>query len=153
MLFQVSGGDLGEWVLFSRNLLIPGVVAMVLWSPFLLSERIRQLFQRLPPTDSLLPTYVLVGIATSLPYVLGLVWALTRAESGKMIFTVAIGVTICYIVALPLVGVLGLPRSGIDWAPTGYGWQTWLLLVGGAVWYALLFTVPLTIFSLIFSLP
>lgn len=153
MLFQVSGGDLSEWVVFSRNILIPGVVAMVLWSPFLFSKRLRQLFERLPPSGSLFPTYVLVGVATSLPYVLGLLWALTAAETGKMIFTVAIGISISYVVGLPLVGAIGLPRIGVDWAPTGYEWGTWLLLVGGTLWYAILFTVPLTILSLIFSLP
>lgn len=44
-------------------LVVPGFLAVVLWSPFLLSGRLRSLFRHLPPANSLLSSYLVVGVA------------------------------------------------------------------------------------------
>lgn len=153
MLCQSSAGVFSNVTGYLWILLFPGIVATVLWSPFLLSGRIQRLFKQLPPTNSLIPTYGLVGITASWPFVVGFLWALTTAETGKMISTVTIGLAIVYIVGGPLVFVLGIPRFRVSWEPKPPKWRTWLVLVAGAVWYTLLFALPMIGLSLIFSLP
>jgi hypothetical protein len=61
--------------------------------------------------------------------------------------------TIAYVVVLPVVASVGLPRVGIDWDPTNYGLGTWLLLVGAALWYSAIFVVPLAFFAFVLALP
>jgi len=145
------------WLIVIVGLLVPGIVATICWAPFLASKRLRSLFSRAPPFDSMGLTYVVVAITASLPYVLSLVGvAVTAGESaiwGPPILGVTLLLTIFYIVGVPLLGVFGLPRAGIDWDPTGYGISTWALLTAGAVWYAMIFAVPFTILGLVLSSP
>lgn len=153
MSLQTVGESVVQWAAFAAMLLVPGLVVTVLWSPFLLSERVRALFDRLPPFESPYPNYVLFALAGSLPYVAGLLWAFRAADTGSVVFTSTLVVSVVYVVALPIGAVLGLPRAGVDWDPTGYGVATWGVLVAGAVWYALLFAAPLTVVSIVYSLP
>lgn len=134
-------------------LLAIGIVAAICWSPFLLSKRFRQLFAQLPPFKSPYLTYGVVGVGAAVPYLLGLLGALAVTETGSTLFTVVVIVSGSYLVAIPLLGAVVLPRVGVDWDSTGYGISTWALLLAGAVWYTTLFAVPLTIISIIFSLP
>lgn len=157
LLDTVSG-----WLAFGLSLLVPGVVASVCWLPFLLAKRLRSLFRSLPPTGSLVPSYALAGIGASLPFVVGALVILATVETGgrggatrlsKPLFTMALLLFGAYTVGLPVVGVLGLPRAGVDWDPTGYGASTWLVLAGGGAWYALLFAVPIALASIVAALP
>lgn len=101
----------------------------------------------------MLVTYVGVTVGASVPYVLGLVGALAVANTGKALFTATLAVSLVYLAAGPVLGAVTLPRAGVDWDPTGYGLSTWTVLLAGALWYVLLFAVPFTLLSLVFSLP
>lgn len=135
-----------------------GLVVTVLWSPILMIGRVRALFRRLPPTQSLIGSYVPVAIGLSLPFVIGsgIVITTTSTEgaavSNALLQTVVV-ITLAYAVLLPTVAVIGLPRAGVDWDPTGYGIGTWLLLVGVSLWFAFIFAVPLALFAFVLALP
>jgi hypothetical protein len=136
----------------------PGVVAAVLWSPILLSGRLRSLFDRIPPRRSMGASYLLVAVGLSLPFVIGTGTVLATASTegaalSNALLNVAFGLTIAYAVGLPVVACVGLPRVGLDWDPTSYGFGTWLLLVVAALWYTAVFVVPLALFAFILALP
>ena len=136
----------------------PGIVAAVLWSPILLSSRIRSLFDRLPPVRSTIASYFLVAIALSIPFVIGtgIVFTTTSTEGAALsnaLLNMTFVLTIAYVGMLPLTSVVGLPRIGIDWDPTNYGLGTWLLLVSVVLWYAAVFVIPLVFFAIILALP
>jgi len=159
---QSLSAQIAGWLGLVVVLLVPGVVATVLWTPFLVAGRLRSLFEILPPTDSLLPSYVLASLGGSLPFVAGLLAVLatgasndpqTGAQLSNGLVNVAVAGTVGYAAGLPIVAVLGLPRAGIDWDPSGYGVSTWLLLAVGGLWYALVFAVPLVLLGIVFALP
>jgi len=161
-LLQTLGDQLLGWLYAVAFVFLPGAVATVCWAPFLLSGRLRALFAALPPFDSPYVTYVLVGLAASLPFVVGVGAALVGVDTegpragGRManaILDLVVPLSVGYVVGTPLIGVLGLPRVGVDWDPTGYGLSTWALLAAGGAWYAALFAVPLTLFSLVIAFP
>lgn len=137
----------------------PAVGAAILWSPFLFSDRIRALFRRLPPTDSALVTYCLVSVGLWLPYLVGMFWTATHgpssgpAPAANAMLDVVVTVSACYLVGLPLLAGVGLPRLGIDWDSTGYGADTWALIVGGTVWYTALLGFPPFVIAVILALP
>lgn len=146
------------WIAFAVVSLVPGVVATALWTPFLAARRIRSLFTVLPPSGTLTWTYAAVGIGASGPYVVGFLAVLLFVDSTGLAWSRAFGtmtlvVSGLYVVGAPVVSVLGLPRCGFDWDPTGYGWSTWVLLIAASAWYATLFAVPLIALSLVFALP
>lgn len=134
-------------------LLAIGVGATICWSPFLLSKRFQELFKQLPPFTSPYLTYGVVGVGAAVPYLLGLLTALAVPDTGGTLFTVVVVVSGGYLVLIPVIGAVVLPRIGVDWDSTGYGLSTWVLLFAGAVWYTTLFAIPLTIISIVFSLP
>ena len=125
----------------------------------MLAKRLRALFKALPPTDAWLPAYLLTMGVAAVPFLAALVGvaAETGIEDGAMFANTLLQVLsvigIGYVGGAPVAGVVGLPRAGIDWDPTGYGVGTWLLLAVGGLWYALLFVVPLGILSLFVALP
>ncbi|MCD2200761.1 hypothetical protein LPA44_12755 [Halobacterium sp. KA-4] len=134
----------------------PGLVAVVLWSPFLLSGRLRSLFRRLPPANSLLISYLVVGVGLAVPFVLGTVVALVRmpqAVVSNVILDTVVQIAFVYVVALPLLAGDVLPKLGVDWDSTGYGGTTWLLLVGGVVWYVVIVAVPLGFLAVLLAIP
>lgn len=151
-----------DTLVFVAVLLIPGAVATVLWTPLLAAGRLRSLFERLPPTGSLVPSYAVAGLVGSLPFVAGVLAVLvtsssndpqTGAQLSNGFVNVAVAGTLGYAAGLPLLAALGLPKAGIDWDPTGYGASTWLLLAVGGVWYALVFAVPILLLGVVFALP
>ncbi|MEF8780064.1 MAG: hypothetical protein V5A46_05245 [Haloferacaceae archaeon] len=151
-------GDAAGWLAFLALALLPGLVATLLWAPFLAAARIRSLFEALPPAGRLLPTYVLGCVGASVPYVAGLLYVLATVDPAgaawsNAILDATLQLSVLYVVGFPLVGALVLPQLGVDWDPTGYGPSTWGLLVAGGVWYAILFGVPLVGLSLVFALP
>jgi hypothetical protein len=103
-------------------------------------------------------SYLLVAIALSIPFVVGTGIVSTTASTEGAAFSNALlnlvfGLTIVYVIVLPLAACVGLPKIGLDWVPTNYGVGTWLLLVGVVVWYAAVFVVPLAFFAFILALP
>jgi hypothetical protein len=138
--------------------LFPGLVAAGLCAPFLAAERLRALFRALPPTGRLLPSYLGVSVTLSVPYLAGVVLTVARAAeagpawSSGFLLTALLGAVAVGLVA-PAVAVVGLPRLGFDWDPTGYGVSTWLLAVGGGLWYAVVAAVPLVALAVGLSLP
>ena len=146
------------WLWTVALLLFPGLVAAVLCAPFLAAERLRALFRALPPRGRVLPSYVAVSVGLSVPYVVGVfltVWLVESAGPGwseGFLDTALFGAVLVALVA-PAVAVLGLPRLGVDWDPTGYGYSTWLLLVGAGLWYAVVAAVPLVALAIGMALP
>ncbi|TKX78627.1 hypothetical protein EXE53_20225 [Halorubrum sp. SD626R] len=136
----------------------PGVAAAVLWSPFLLASRFRALFRALPPTGRFASSYLAVALGLSVPYLAGvlltagLVDSAGAGWSNALVETAIVG-GLCTGVVAPVVAVVGLPRLGIDWDPTGYGPSTWALVVAAGLWYAAVAAVPLFALAVVFALP
>lgn len=158
---MVLGSSLTEWVTLLVLVAGPGAVATVLWSPVLAVGRLRALFDALPITRWTAANYLLVSMALSVPWVLGLGWAFAEIGSGVgggdpgggPLLDVAVQLTGLYLVALPVAAGAGLPHLGVDWDPAGYGASTWVILVAATAWYALVFALPTFLFALIVSLP
>lgn len=137
---------------------LPGAVAAVCWAPFLLSARFRALFVALPPAGRLVPSYVGVSLALSVPYLVGVVltvWLVDSAGPGwseGFLDTALFGGVAVGLVA-PAVAAAGLPRLGVDWDPTGYGASTWAVLVAAGLWYAVVAAVPLVALAIGMALP
>lgn len=138
---------LTEWATLFVLVVGPGLVAGLLWSPFLGSDRLRSLFERLWPGGSPAVSYPLAMVGLSLPWVMTAGGAIVRGSPEELamanaLLDVVVGLSALYLVGLPLVAGFGLPRAGIDWDDTGYGPRTWALLVGGASWYVALLATP-----------
>jgi len=117
------------WLWTLALFLFPGLVAAGLCARFA-AERLRELFRALPPNGRLLTSYVGVSIALSVPYLTGVVLTVTLAGEAGPAWSEGFLVTALFggigvgLVA-PAVAVIGLPRLGTDWDPTGYGPGTW----------------------------
>ena len=150
--------SIAGWLWTAALLLFPGLVAAGLCAPFLAAERLRALFRALPPRGRVLPSYAAVSVGLSVPYVVGVfltVWLVESAGPGwseGFLDTALFGGVLVALVA-PAVAVVGLPRLGVDWDPTGYGYSTWLLLVAAGLWYALVAAVPLVALAIGMALP
>ncbi|GAB3697945.1 hypothetical protein [Halorubrum pallidum] len=137
---------------------IPGIVAAALWSPFLLASRFRALFRALPPAGRTTVSYLAVALGLSVPYLVGVLLTVGLVDSSgagwsnALIETALVG-GLCTGLVAPVVAVVGLPRLGIDWDPTGYGPSTWALVVAAGVWYAVVAAIPLFALSVVFALP
>ncbi|ELZ39876.1 hypothetical protein [Halorubrum tebenquichense] len=146
------------WLWTAALLLFPGLVAAGLCAPLLAAARLRALFRALPPEGRVVPSYVAVSVGLSVPYAVGVlltVWLVDSAGPGwseGFLDTALFGAVLVALVA-PAVAVLGLPRIGVDWDPTGYGPSTWLLLVAAGLWYALVAAVPLVALAVGMALP
>lgn len=146
------------WLFAALVLATPGAIAAICWTPFLASRRVRALFVALPPRGSLLSTYVVVALLASLPYVLGVgaIIALLPSEGAawsNAILTLIQYVGVAYVLLAPTAAVVGLPRIGVSWDPSGRRVTAWLLLALGGLWYALTFAVPLFALAMIFAWP
>ena len=159
VVLQTIDVDLTGWLTFLALVLGPGLVAALLWSPFLLSSRLRRLFRRLPPTGSVVASYVPVAVGASLPYVIGAGWAIVASADGSgaamanALLDVVVPLSVGYVAGVPAVAAAALPRLGVDWDPAGYGASTWLLLAAGGAWYALVLGGPLFVIALILAFP
>ncbi|UIO99787.1 hypothetical protein Hbl1158_14890 [Halobaculum sp. CBA1158] len=138
--------------------LVPGVVASILWTPFLLARRIRSLFAALPPSGSAVPSFVIAGIGGSLPYVAvvaGVIGAVDPegAAWSNALLGAVVPLSAAYVLGGPVVAALVLPRIGIDWDPTGYGPSTWALSLVASAWYAATLATPIVLMAFVFALP
>ena len=146
------------WLWTLGLFLFPGLAAAGLCAPVLAASRLRALFRALPPAGRVLPSYLGVSVILSVPYVLGVALTVAlAAEAGPawsegFRLTALLGAVLVVLVA-PVVAVAGLPRVGVDWDPTGYGYSTWLLLVAAGLWYAVVAAVPLVALAVGMALP
>ncbi|OYR41738.1 hypothetical protein DJ82_04500 [Halorubrum sp. Ib24] len=146
------------WLSLIALFALPGLVAAVCWTPFLLSARFRALFRTLPPAGRPVPSYVGVALALSVPYLAGVVLTVALVgEAGPgwsegFLDTALFGGIVVGFVA-PAVAAARLPRLGVDWDPTGYGPSTWALLVAAGLWYAVVAAVPLVALAVGMALP
>lgn len=152
--------EIGGWAATIAGLLIPGVIAMVLWTPFLKSDRFSNLFTALPPKGSLTKSYIPIALLASIPAVAGFLAALavspTNGEGAAMSNTLidyTVYLTTGYAVAVPILGAAVAPALGIDWDANDYPASTWLVLGFGGACYALIFAVPVFIFALLIAFP
>lgn len=156
-LASIAGRAVG-WLLTLALFALPGTVAAVCWTPFLLSERFRALFVALPPAGRLVPSYVAVALALSVPYLAGVVLTVGLVDSAGpgwsegFLDTALFGGALVGFVA-PVIAGAGLPRLGVDWDPAGYGASTWLLLLAAGLWYAVVAAVPLVALAVGMALP
>ncbi|EMA65193.1 hypothetical protein [Halorubrum kocurii] len=153
-----AAGEATGWLWTIALLALPGVAAAVLWTPFLIAARFRALFVALPPAGRLVPSYVGVALALSVPYLAGLLLTVGLVNSAGpgwsegFLDTALFGGVAVGLVA-PALAVVGLPRLGVDWDPTGYGPGTWALLVAAGLWYAVVAAVPLVALAIGMALP
>jgi hypothetical protein len=85
-----------------------------------------------------------------------IIFTTTRTEDAVLsntLLNMAFLLTVAYLVVLPLAATVGLPRIGVDWDPTDYGFGTWIVLVVAVLWYATVFVIPLAIIAFVFALP
>ncbi|SEH42565.1 hypothetical protein SAMN05192561_101920 [Halopenitus malekzadehii] len=155
---QATFGPAVEWATFAGFLLVPGLIATLLWSPFLTVDRIRSLLAALPPTGSVIPTYLLAGVGGSIPYIVGATLVVTTVDTAGVAWsnafiTVAVLLFVGYAAGVPVITNVVLPRLDVDWDPTGYGRSTWVLLAAGGASYALLFAIPFVVVSFLLALP
>lgn len=136
---------------------LPGIAETVFCLPILLSTRTRALFCSLPPAGSVAVSYLSVMLALSAPFIVGVaavfgldVW---RGPTYNVLIRVASFVSVSYFVALPVIAIVGLPRYGLDWDPTGYGVGTWAILLLSTLWYVVLLFVPIVLLSALLALP
>ncbi|WP_066418608.1 hypothetical protein [Halorubrum aethiopicum] len=137
---------------------LPGLAAALVWSPFLIAARFRALMRALPPRGRLVPSYVGVALALSVPYLAGVLLTVTLVDTagtgwsdGFLKTALAGGGVVA--VGGPAVAAAGLPRLGVDWDPTGYGVSTWALLVAAGLWYAVVAAIPLVALAVGTALP
>jgi len=137
--------------------MLPGVFAAVVWSPILVSRRLRILFGCLSPTNSTAVGYLIVAVGLSIPFVIGVgvgtAGSTQSVDVANALLNVAVGITVFYLIGLPVSAVIGLPKAGIDWDPTGYGLGTWAVVVVATLLYVALFTVPIIFFAFLLALP
>jgi hypothetical protein len=138
----------------------PGTVATVLWTPFLLSERLRAGFRALDPFGFWPATYLLVGVLGGVPQTAYAVLAVGRVAdgaSGAAAANALLDATVGGAFAVALVGwavpAVVAPRLGLNWDPTEFGASTHALVAAGAVWYAAVVGAPFLLLAFVFALP
>jgi hypothetical protein len=136
---------------------LPAFVETVLCLPILLSTRARALFRSLPPTESVVLSYLSTMFSLSIPFVVAVVAAFGFDGWQRPIYDVltqvASLVSLSYIVVLPIAATVGLPRYGMDWDPTGYGIRTWVVMLLSTLWYVIWFMLPIMLISALLALP
>ena len=154
-VFRGEGGGL---LLLAVVALAPGTVAGVLWSPFLLSGRLRALVRTVDPTGVWPVTYALCSVGTGSLVVVGFGLLLGNlpddSAAGANLLLDGVVAAALVLVAVGWAGpTLVAPRLGYDWDPTGYGLGTHALVLAGAVWYAAVLLTPFFLLSLVMALP
>jgi hypothetical protein len=119
--------------------LLVGAYVAAAWSPFLLRPRLRVLF-RIGPTDEWWINYLLaadvVGVVHVTGYVTGTVLLGRVITPVEMLLYSGFGVAVF---VMAIAGVV-LPALGFTWKRDGY--VTEFELLGAALWYAVITTLP-----------
>ena len=103
-------------------------------------------------------SYIIAGISASLPFIIDFLIILAvgdmyNAQFSNRLINTSMLFFMGYTIGLPFIGVILLPRIGVDWDPHNYSVSTWILLALGGAWYAILFTIPLAAFAFLLALP
>jgi len=143
-LLASLASDLAETALGVVFLLValalPGLVLAALWIPFVVSARVRRLFE-LGPTGRWSTNYVAGFVAVGAVHTAGLFATLVNAPSDDAVATIVVLANPGFALALWAVAAFGLPAAGYDWLDGEVMPRVFLFL--GAVWYAAVTTVPL----------
>ncbi|WP_135364885.1 hypothetical protein [Halosimplex halophilum] len=127
-----------------------GVGLAALWLPFLISRRVRALFA-VGPLGHWAANYGLAFLALATLQVSFLFAALTNAPSDDAVATIVIFTGPLIALACWAVAAFGLPALGYDWLEDPV--VTRALLFAGAVWYAVVTTVPPFVAMVFYYLP
>ena len=151
-------GEGGGLLLLAVVAFAPGTVAGVLWSPFLLSGRLRSFVKTVDPTGVWPVTYAAGTVFTGFLAVVGFGLLLgdlpNDSAAGANLLLDGVVATVVVLVVVGWAGsTLVAPRLGYDWDPTGYGLGTHALVFAGAIWYAVVLATPFFLLSLVFALP
>ena len=131
-----------------------GLLLAVLWTPLLISSRVRSLFEVGPtrwlPVNYTLGFVIMSGIHAGM---LG-AWIESGSGAGP---NGALNAVITLGVVVPVLGwvgaLWGLPEFGYDWDTNGYDLRTKAALGLGVLWYAVMTIVPGFVASLIAAFP
>lgn len=128
----------------------------ILWSPLLLTERFRQLFESLPPSNWL-PNYVLWIPLPAVVWgfffgsILSLSLDVRPPTQASEIYVAGVdGIAVATVMSFlvwPAVLLYVLPRKGFDWDPEDYSGSTVLLVVGSLLWYLVFLVGPAYVFT------
>lgn len=134
-----------------------GWLVGIVWTPFLASKRLRQLFDELPPDEWVL-NYVLwiplPAVVWGVLFGAGLSLSRDVLPPGQASPLYAAGVdgiilaTVVSLVLWPVLLLSVLPDRGIDWIPEGDRPKAALLVVAGLVWYLVFLVGPAYVFTI-----
>jgi len=127
-----------------------GAGLAALWLPFLISSRVRALFE-IGPFGHWVANYGLTFLALATLQVSFLFAALTTAPSDDAVATIVVFTGPLLALACWTVAAFGLPAAGYDWLEDAV--VTRLLLFAGAVWYAAVTTVPPFVAMVFYYMP
>jgi hypothetical protein len=127
-----------------------GVGLAALWLPFLVSVRVRALFE-VGPLSHWAANYGLAFVALATLQVSVLFAALTNAPSDDAVATIVVFTGPLLALACWAGAAFGLPALGYDWLEDPV--ITRALLLAGAVWYAVVTTVPPFVAMVFYYMP
>jgi hypothetical protein len=134
-----------------------GLLIALLWSPFLLSGRLRRLFESLPPGDWRMSYVLWMPLPAMVwAFFLGIVLPVSRVArpptEASILYVAGLdGILVATAISVllwPILLLYVLPVRGFDWAPEEYTPTTVTLVVGGTVWYLLMLVIPMYVFVL-----
>ncbi|MFC7140823.1 hypothetical protein ACFQMA_13450 [Halosimplex aquaticum] len=127
-----------------------GLGLAALWLPFLLSGRVRELFE-VGPTGHWAANYALGFVALATVHVSALFVTLTNAPTDDAVASIVVFTGPAIALACWATAAFALPFAGYEWLEDAVA--TRLLLFAGAVWYAAVTTVPLFIAMVFYYFP
>ncbi len=138
------------WLVFGGGIgLFAGVVLAILWSPFLLSSRVQQLFAA-GPFQRWSLNYVATGLVMGVIHFGVMLMLLGLWGSTRTVLDIVFGIGTGIPLLAWLIGVRLVRRSH---SATEYGVWTHLLLGLGVLWYAVVTIVPPLFFTIFYYLP
>jgi len=136
---------------------LSGWLVGLVWTPFLVSKRLRRLFDTLPPREWLVNYALWIPLPAAVwGFCFGAGLSLSRdvLDPGTASPLYAAGVdgivaaTVVSLVLWPVLLLYVLPEKGIDWIRDGDIPKTAVLVVGSLVWYLLFLIGPAYVFTL-----
>lgn len=133
----------------------------VVWSPFLLARRIRELFAALPPADWRVSYVVWMPLpAIVWGFFGGLAFSLSSdvrppSKASPLYLAGVDGIVVGTLISLPLWPILllyVLPNRGLDWDPEDYSPTTVVIVLAATVWYLAFLVGPTYVLSILAGL-
>lgn len=138
-----------------------GWLIAILWSPFLLAGRLRNLFETLPPSDWRVNYALWMPLPAAIwGFFFGFGLSLSLdvrppAKASPIYLAGLDGIGLATIISLPLWPALLLyviPDRGLDWNPNDYGPKTTLLVATSTLWYLVFLVGPGYVLSILAGL-